>query len=140
MVLMQTTEHTGSCFVRTDQLDGETDWKLRLAIPATQNIPMGTVSSTEDVRVTVFSHAVTLAHEVERDGYAFGSVCMSVRMGNSKIIVPIDLLFLHKKICYTCASVLSKMDSIIYLRILHHLDIGQNTLQHQTCFIMKTSL
>ena len=59
MVLMQTTEHTGSCFVRTDQLDGETDWKLRLAIPATQNIPMGTVSSTDDTRVIVFSHVAS---------------------------------------------------------------------------------
>ena len=59
MVLMQTTEHTGSCFVRTDQLDGETDWKLRLAVPATQNLPMGTVSDTFDTvkdQVTKFSH------------------------------------------------------------------------------------
>ncbi len=38
MVLLRTTEHTGSCFVRTDQLDGETDWKLKLAIPATQKL------------------------------------------------------------------------------------------------------
>ena len=28
--------YSGSCFIRTDQLDGETDWKLRLAIPSTQ--------------------------------------------------------------------------------------------------------
>ncbi|WFD31526.1 P-type phospholipid transporter [Malassezia sp. CBS 17886] len=26
----------GTCFIRTDQLDGETDWKLRIAVPATQ--------------------------------------------------------------------------------------------------------
>ena len=36
MILLRTTEHSGSCFIRTDQLDGETDWKLRLAIPSTQ--------------------------------------------------------------------------------------------------------
>ena len=36
MILLRTTEHSGSCFIRTDQLDGETDWKLRLAIPLTQ--------------------------------------------------------------------------------------------------------
>ena len=36
MVLLKTTEPSGACFIRTDQLDGETDWKLRLAIPATQ--------------------------------------------------------------------------------------------------------
>jgi phospholipid-translocating ATPase len=27
---------SGSCFIRTDQLDGETDWKLRLAVTSTQ--------------------------------------------------------------------------------------------------------
>lgn len=29
MVIMYTTEKTGTFFIRTDQLDGETDWKLR---------------------------------------------------------------------------------------------------------------
>uniref|UniRef100_A0A4W3IDJ1 Phospholipid-transporting ATPase n=1 Tax=Callorhinchus milii TaxID=7868 RepID=A0A4W3IDJ1_CALMI len=28
-----------SCFVRTDQLDGETDWKLRVAVCCTQRLP-----------------------------------------------------------------------------------------------------
>lgn len=32
MVLLRTSDRGGSCFVRTDQLDGETDWKLRLPI------------------------------------------------------------------------------------------------------------
>ena len=36
MILVRTTEKTGSCFIRTDQLDGETDWKLRLAVTKTQ--------------------------------------------------------------------------------------------------------
>ncbi|KAF1353430.1 putative phospholipid-translocating P-type ATPase [Delphinella strobiligena] len=30
----------GEAFIRTDQLDGETDWKLRLASPLTQDLPM----------------------------------------------------------------------------------------------------
>lgn len=38
MVLLRTTEKSGSCFIRTDQLDGETDWKLRLAIAETQKL------------------------------------------------------------------------------------------------------
>lgn len=38
MVLLQTTNSTGASFIRTDQLDGETDWKLRVAIPSTQGI------------------------------------------------------------------------------------------------------
>lgn len=28
-ILMRTEDESGSCFIRTDQLDGETDWKLR---------------------------------------------------------------------------------------------------------------
>jgi phospholipid-translocating ATPase len=28
----------GTCFVRTDQLDGETDWKLRIALSRTQKM------------------------------------------------------------------------------------------------------
>lgn len=31
---------TGETFIRTDQLDGETDWKLRLASPLSQNLPV----------------------------------------------------------------------------------------------------
>jgi len=29
LVLLRTTEKSGASFIRTDQLDGETDWKLR---------------------------------------------------------------------------------------------------------------
>lgn len=39
LVLLRTSESTGAVFVRTDQLDGETDWKLRLAVPLTQKLP-----------------------------------------------------------------------------------------------------
>ncbi|KAI9320159.1 hypothetical protein BX666DRAFT_2018188 [Dichotomocladium elegans] len=39
MILIRTTEASGSCFIRTDQLDGETDWKLRLAVPSLQRLP-----------------------------------------------------------------------------------------------------
>lgn len=33
MVLLRTTERSGASFIRTDQLDGETDWKLRYTPP-----------------------------------------------------------------------------------------------------------
>ena len=36
VVLLKTTEKSGGVFIKTDQLDGETDWKLRKAIPGTQ--------------------------------------------------------------------------------------------------------
>ncbi len=38
MVLLSTSEKSGTCFIRTDQLDGETDWKLRVAVTTTQNL------------------------------------------------------------------------------------------------------
>ncbi|XP_063721560.1 probable phospholipid-transporting ATPase IIA [Symsagittifera roscoffensis] len=38
MVLLRSSETNGSLFVRTDQLDGETDWKLRMAPSPTQNM------------------------------------------------------------------------------------------------------
>lgn len=38
----------GEAFIRTDQLDGETDWKLRLATPLAQNLP-----TTEYIRLRV---------------------------------------------------------------------------------------
>jgi magnesium-transporting ATPase (P-type) len=31
MIFLRTTEKSGASFIRTDQLDGETDWKLRYA-------------------------------------------------------------------------------------------------------------
>ncbi|KAI5476520.1 phospholipid-translocating ATPase, partial [Pseudohyphozyma bogoriensis] len=36
ILLLRTSDPSGSCFVRTDQLDGETDWKLRIAVERTQ--------------------------------------------------------------------------------------------------------
>lgn len=47
MVLLTTSEEEGSCFVRTDQLDGETDWKLKIAVRETQKLGEGGVSSIE---------------------------------------------------------------------------------------------
>ncbi|XP_035212705.1 probable phospholipid-transporting ATPase IIB isoform X2 [Stegodyphus dumicola] len=38
MVFLSTTEKSGACFIRSDQLDGETDWKLRLAVSTTQRL------------------------------------------------------------------------------------------------------
>jgi len=37
LILLYTTDKNGTIFIKTDQLDGETDWKLRKAITLTQN-------------------------------------------------------------------------------------------------------
>ena len=63
MVLLRTTEKNGACFVRTDQLDGETDWKLRLAVPATQHL-------VSDVEVFDIS-AQLYAEKPQKDIHSF---------------------------------------------------------------------
>ena len=37
----------GTCFIRTDQLDGETDWKLRIASPLTQSLEDLSILTTD---------------------------------------------------------------------------------------------
>lgn len=41
MILLRTSDPSGTCFIRTDQLDGETDWKARVAVTATQGLKGG---------------------------------------------------------------------------------------------------
>ncbi|KAG8215174.1 hypothetical protein J3R82DRAFT_8689 [Butyriboletus roseoflavus] len=41
MILLRTSDPSGTCFIRTDQLDGETDWKARVAITVTQGLKGG---------------------------------------------------------------------------------------------------
>ena len=41
VLLLRTSDVSGTCFVRTDQLDGETDWKLRVAVERTQRLAGG---------------------------------------------------------------------------------------------------
>ncbi|KAF7583915.1 phospholipid-translocating P-type ATPase, flippase family protein [Clavispora lusitaniae] len=38
MILLQSSDANGEAFIKTDQLDGETDWKLRIACNITQTI------------------------------------------------------------------------------------------------------
>lgn len=38
MILLHTSDESGTVFVRTDQLDGETDWKVREAVKFTQDL------------------------------------------------------------------------------------------------------
>jgi phospholipid-translocating ATPase len=37
LLLVYTTEKSAAVFIRTDQLDGETDWKLRKSVSITQH-------------------------------------------------------------------------------------------------------
>ena len=51
MVLLYTTEKAGSVFIRTDQLDGETDWKLRKAVTMTQAVADPTKLAQTDATI-----------------------------------------------------------------------------------------
>lgn len=50
MILLQSSETTGESFIKTDQLDGETDWKLRIASPLTQSLEL---DELKNILVTV---------------------------------------------------------------------------------------
>ena len=50
-ILLYTTEKNGTVFIRTDQLDGETDWKLRKACNSTQMVPQPTQLATIDATI-----------------------------------------------------------------------------------------
>ncbi|WVR03261.1 hypothetical protein IAU60_000252 [Kwoniella sp. DSM 27419] len=47
LVLLTTSEEEGTCFIRTDQLDGETDWKLKVAVGDTQRMGEQGVGAAE---------------------------------------------------------------------------------------------
>ncbi|PVH94034.1 phospholipid-translocating P-type ATPase-like protein [Periconia macrospinosa] len=59
-------ESSGEAFIRTDQLDGETDWKLRLTSPLTQNLEVGeytrlrVVAGKPDKKVNEFYGTIEL--------------------------------------------------------------------------------
>jgi len=63
LVLLRTTDKTGACFVRTDQLDGETDWKLRIALPISQRL-----ETDQDLFLL---NASVYAEKPEKDIYNF---------------------------------------------------------------------
>ncbi|SNX82093.1 probable NEO1 - P-type ATPase, a proposed aminophospholipid translocase [Melanopsichium pennsylvanicum] len=65
----------GSCFIRTDQLDGETDWKLRIAVELTQLMP------TDDVAI-LGNRAVVFAGPPIKDIHTF--------LGNLTLHPPTD--------------------------------------------------
>lgn len=84
----------GETFIRTDQLDGETDWKLRLASPLTQNLPreefvrLRVSGGKPDKKVNDFAGAVellptrqdALSHQfmLPRDGDSANHAALSI--------------------------------------------------------------
>jgi len=55
MILLRTSAESGASYIRTDQLDGETDWKLRKAVPLTQELPSD--EALLDMKADLFAEA-----------------------------------------------------------------------------------
>jgi len=74
LVLLQTGEDQGgSCYIRTDQLDGETDWKLRLPILQKEFY----ISNEEE---TNWSGSILYAEKPQRDIHSFLGTFTKVRV------------------------------------------------------------
>lgn len=86
MVLIRTTEKSGSCFIRTDQLDGETDWKLRLAVTDTQKLTFDT--DLFQLNASVF------AEKPQRDIHTFIGTFKRVRQETTLISFYRSLIFI----------------------------------------------
>lgn len=70
IILLRTTEVEGSCFLRTDQLDGETDWKKREAITATQKLSDNEILSISDATCYAEAPSKVNAELKTSPGYA----------------------------------------------------------------------
>jgi len=57
-VLLRTTEKSGASFIRTDQLDGETDWKLRRAVDYTQKLSRD--ENMLELRASIYGKAIRI--------------------------------------------------------------------------------
>jgi phospholipid-translocating ATPase len=69
LVLLRTSDTTGTCFLRTDQLDGETDWKLRVAVPFCQKL--ATDQSLLEVDAEIYGKYWDLMAYIEYSYQAF---------------------------------------------------------------------
>ena len=65
MALLATSEESGTVFIRTDQLDGETDWKLRKAVSCTQEVYLKSEDSI------ALCDAMIIAEQPDKNIYKF---------------------------------------------------------------------
>ena len=86
MILLRTTEKNGSCFVRTDQLDGETDWKLRVAVPSTQTLPSDQVCT----------YTVTLWQNIHIVHWCLADLCVCVCVCYTRVCLVLEDLCLPR--------------------------------------------
>ncbi|ANB11385.1 putative aminophospholipid-translocating P4-type ATPase NEO1 [Sugiyamaella lignohabitans] len=80
MILLSSSEKSGESFIRTDQLDGETDWKLRIACPLTQKLAIESATGVNngssgvadgDETINAFKKVVVIAGPPEKSIHSF---------------------------------------------------------------------
>ncbi|XP_058547746.1 probable phospholipid-transporting ATPase IIB isoform X4 [Neofelis nebulosa] len=74
MVFLRTSEKAGSCFIRTDQLDGETDWKLKVAVSCTQRLPALGEDSEPPIHESLSIENTLWANTIVASGTVIGVV------------------------------------------------------------------
>ncbi|KAJ2697484.1 putative aminophospholipid-translocase [Coemansia sp. IMI 209128] len=83
VILLRTTESSGACFVRTDQLDGETDWKLRVAVAPTQKLA--------DSAALFGLHGTVYADAPHKDIYSFVGTLRIAHAGEPEVTLPLGV-------------------------------------------------
>mmetsp|Transcript_16504 Transcript_16504/g.29748 ORF Transcript_16504/g.29748 Transcript_16504/m.29748 type:complete len:1065 (-) Transcript_16504:24-3218(-) len=83
MVLLRTSDPSGAVFIRTDQLDGETDWKLRKAVHTTQQL-----RTTEEL---IGLSAEIICEQPQVNIYSFIGQFSCIISGMEPIVEPLTL-------------------------------------------------
>ncbi|KAK0255797.1 putative aminophospholipid-translocase [Friedmanniomyces endolithicus] len=86
----------GEAFIRTDQLDGETDWKLRLASPLVQNLPaseygrLRVTAGKPDSKVNEFAGTIELLPKPRIHGQPYDPPIVKPSTRTSSHQAPLD--------------------------------------------------
>ncbi|ORX83033.1 phospholipid-translocating P-type ATPase [Anaeromyces robustus] len=83
LLLLRTSNANGECFIRTDQLDGETDWKLRTAVSTTQHLEFD--NQLYDYQASVY------AEDPQKDIYKFIGTFTSFSSDDDAINTPLNV-------------------------------------------------
>jgi phospholipid-translocating ATPase len=83
LLLLRTSNINGECFIRTDQLDGETDWKLRTAVSTTQQLKFD--SELYDYQASIY------AENPHKDIYKFIGTFTPFSASEESISTPLNV-------------------------------------------------
>jgi len=141
MLFVRTSEKSGSCFIRTDQLDGETDWKLRRAVSYTQKLPND--ESLLNLKASVY------AEKPRRDIYHFiGNFMRSGTTNTQTEVEPLSVdntLWANTVVAsgkviglvlYTGVDMRAVMNTSSPQTKVGRLDLEVNTLAKVLCLLM----